>query len=121
MLRWFALTVMGLFALYRAWHFHVTPLDPSAPERTGWLFQRFGQQGIAVGMLLMAIVFAVIGVIGMLRRPRHRSGLVASQKGREGAVRRPVSLRRHPGQRFNVLQLRIRAGAKQAFGRHLSD
>jgi hypothetical protein len=85
-LRWFALTVIGLFALYGAWHFHITPLDSNAPERTGWLFQQFGQQGIAVGMLLMAIVFTPIGVVGMLRWARHRSGSVASQKDRKGAV-----------------------------------
>jgi hypothetical protein len=67
MLRWFALTVTGCFALYGAWHFHVMPLAPHAPERTGWLFQQFGQQGVAVGTLFMAIVFIVIGLVGMLR------------------------------------------------------
>ena len=66
-MRWFALTVIGFFALYGAWHFHVTPLAPNAPERTGWLFQQFGQQGIAVGNLVMAIVFILIGLVGMLR------------------------------------------------------
>jgi hypothetical protein len=79
MWRWFALTVIGLFALYGAWQLH--------PERTGWLFQQFGQQGIAVGMLLMAIVFTLIGVVGMLRWARRLSGLVASRKDREGAVK----------------------------------
>jgi hypothetical protein len=88
MWRWFALSVIGLFALYGAWHFYVTPLDPNAPERSGWLFQQFGQQGIAVGMLLMAIVFTLIGVVGMLRWTRRFSGSVVSQKSREGAVKK---------------------------------
>jgi hypothetical protein len=87
MWRWFALTVIGLFALYGAWNFYVTALDPNAPERSGWLFQQFGQQGIAVGMLLMAIVFTLIGVVGMLRWTRRFSGSVVSQKSREGAVK----------------------------------
>ena len=74
-MRWFALTIAGLFALYGAWHLHVTPLAPNAPERTGWLFQQFGQQGVAVGMLLMALAFILIGIAGILRlvsRPRAR-------------------------------------------------
>ena len=70
-MRWFALTVIGLFALYGAWHMHVTPLAPDAPERTGWLFQQFGQQGVAVGMLLMAIVFILVGLIGLRRLGRR--------------------------------------------------
>jgi hypothetical protein len=73
MLRWFALTVIGVLALYSAWHIHVTPLEPHAPERTGWLFQQLGQQGVAAGTLLMAIVFILVGVIGMLRWIRSRS------------------------------------------------
>lgn len=73
MLRWFALTAVGFFALYSAWHFHATPLAPHAPERTGWLFQQFGEQGIAVGMLLMAIAFILIGLVGMLRWRRFRA------------------------------------------------
>jgi hypothetical protein len=67
MIRWIALTAAGLFALYGAWHLHVTPLAPDAPERTGWLFQQFGNQGVTLGMLLMAIVFIVIGVVGTAR------------------------------------------------------
>jgi len=70
-MRWFALTVIGFFALYGAWHMHVTPLAPDAPERTGWLFQQFGQQGVAVGMLLMAIVFILVGLFGLLRLGRR--------------------------------------------------
>jgi hypothetical protein len=70
-MRWFALTVIGLFALFGAWHLHVTPLAPDAPERTGWLFQQFGQQGVAVGMFIIAIVFTLIGLVGMLRWGRR--------------------------------------------------
>jgi hypothetical protein len=72
MMRWFALTIIGLFALYGAWHLYVTPLAPDAPERTGWLFQQFGQQGVAVGMFLMAIVFILIGIAGILRLVSRR-------------------------------------------------
>jgi hypothetical protein len=79
MLRWFALTVIGFFALYSAWHSHVTPLASGAPERTGWLFQQFGEQGIAVAMLLVAIVFILFGLVGMLRSARR---LRAVRKGR---------------------------------------
>jgi hypothetical protein len=74
MLRWFALTAIGFFALYSAWHFQITPPASDTPERTGWLFQRFGEQGIAVGMLLMAIVFILIGLVGMLRWARRLRG-----------------------------------------------
>src|SRR5260370_12314839 len=71
MIRWIALTAAGFSALYGAWHPHVTPLAPDAPERTGWLFQQFGNQGVTVGMLLMAIVFIVIGVVGTARWVRQ--------------------------------------------------
>jgi heme/copper-type cytochrome/quinol oxidase subunit 1 len=71
MLRWFALTVIGFFALYSAWRSHVTHLAPDAPERSGWLFQQLGEQGIVVGTLLMAVVFILIGLVGMSRRARR--------------------------------------------------
>jgi hypothetical protein len=93
MLRWFALTVIGFFALYGAWHFHVTSLTPHAPERTGWLFRQFGQQGIAVGMLLMAIVFILIGLIGMLHWARR---LRAAGEARIFAASPRASSRRTP-------------------------
>jgi hypothetical protein len=32
MLRWFALTLIGFFALYSAWRSHVTHLAPDAPS-----------------------------------------------------------------------------------------
>jgi hypothetical protein len=67
LIRWFALTIVGCFALYSAWHIHATPLPPDAPERTGWLFQQFGQQGVALGTLLMGIVFVLIGLVGTVR------------------------------------------------------
>jgi hypothetical protein len=73
-MRWFALTVIGCFALYSAWHLHVTPLAPQAPERNGWLFQQFGQQGVALGTSLMAIVFIFIGLFGILRQVRRVTG-----------------------------------------------
>jgi hypothetical protein len=68
-----------IFALYSAWNFHVTPLASHAPERTGWPFQQFGKQGIAAGMLLMAIVFILFGLVGMLRSALR---LRAVRKGR---------------------------------------
>jgi hypothetical protein len=74
-MRYFALTVVGLLALYSAWQIHVAPLAPHAPARAGWLFQQFGQQGVAAGSLLMAVVFILIGVLGMLRLPRRLSTL----------------------------------------------
>lgn len=70
-MRWISLTIVGCFALYGAWHFHVTPLSPDAPERTGWLFQQFGQNGVVSGMLLMTIVFIFIGLVGIVRGVRH--------------------------------------------------
>jgi hypothetical protein len=94
MMRWFSLTVIGFFALYGAWHFYVTPLAPHAPERTGWLFRQFGQQGIAVGMLLIAIAFILIGLVGMrslaarLRALRDTRIRAASP---EGASHRPLA------------------------------
>jgi hypothetical protein len=109
MLRWLALTVIGFFVLYSAWHFHVTPLAAHAPERTGWLFQQFGEQGIAVGMLLMAIVFILIGLVGMLRRARRlravrKAGIVA-------ALPRTAS-QRTPAENKG----RGQAGVRSAFG-----
>jgi hypothetical protein len=74
-MRWFALTVVGFFALYGAWHSYVTPLARDAPERTGWLFQHFGQQGLAAGMLLIATVCILIGLGGILRTPRRLRAL----------------------------------------------
>jgi hypothetical protein len=74
-MRWFALTIIGFFSLYGAWHLHVTPLSAHAPERTGWLFQQFGQQGVAAGMLIMAIACIVIGLLGIVRLPRRLRAL----------------------------------------------
>lgn len=97
MLRWFALTVVGFFALSIAWHLHVTPLAPHAPERTGWLFQQFGQQGVTVGTLLMAIVFILIGLFGMLRWARRltavRKAHIFSASPQAVSQRTPVQIK----------------------------
>jgi hypothetical protein len=89
-MRYFALAVIGLLALYSAWQIHVVPLAPHAPERAGWLFQRFGQQGVAAGTLLMAIVFMLIGVLGMLRLPRRLRTVRQARTG--AAAPRAISL-----------------------------
>jgi hypothetical protein len=126
-MRWFALTVIGCFALYGAWHLHVTPLAPHAPERNGWLFQQFGQQGVALGTLLMAIVFIFIGLIGMVRQVRRVTGrrearmlaaspqtashhpLVENESGGQGGVRAA----------FSGLILLVAGGAMAYFGLYL--
>ena len=41
--------------------------EPSAAERTAWLFQRFGPNGLSMGMLVMGMAFIVLGVTFTVR------------------------------------------------------
>ena len=66
--RWLALSVIGGVALFMAVARWGEPAR--AEERSGWLYQQFGDQGVVLGMLAMGLVFLVLGLIGMARSGR---------------------------------------------------
>tara|TARA_A100001391_G_scaffold69_2_gene123 strand:+ start:27124 stop:27720 length:597 start_codon:yes stop_codon:yes gene_type:complete len=66
--RWLALSVIGGVALLMAlsrWG-----EAARAEERSGWLYQQFGDQGVVLGMLAMGLVFLALGLTGMVRTGR---------------------------------------------------
>ena len=66
--RWLALSVIGGVALLMAlsrWG-----EATRAEERSGWLYQQFGDQGVVLGMLAMGLVFLALGLTGMVRTGR---------------------------------------------------
>ena len=66
--RWLALSVIGGVALLMAVARWGEPARTE--ERSGWLYQQFGDQGVVLGMLAMGLVFLLLGLIGMARSGR---------------------------------------------------
>lgn len=52
----------------------------TAEERTGWLYQRFGDQGVVLGMLAMGGLMLLSGIVSLVR---HRSRQKAHQRAME--------------------------------------
>lgn len=52
----------------------------TAEERTGWLYQRFGDQGVVLGMLTMGALMLLSGVVSLVR---HRSRQKAHERAME--------------------------------------
>lgn len=60
MIRSVLLLIVGVGALVQG----ILPGKPAqAVERTGWLYQQFGDQGVAYGMMAIGLVALVVGVI----------------------------------------------------------
>lgn len=52
----------------------------TAEERTGWLYQRFGDQGVVLGMLTMGALMLLSGIVSLVR---HRSRQKAHERAME--------------------------------------
>ncbi|GGJ82657.1 hypothetical protein GCM10007426_09630 [Alloalcanivorax dieselolei] len=52
----------------------------TAEERTGWLYQRFGDQGVVLGMLAMGGLMLLSGIVSLVR---HRSRQKAHERAME--------------------------------------
>ena len=61
LIRWVGLLVVGLVGLV----FSVRRLGQPAEavEQTGWLFQRFGSDGVAYGMIALTACLTVVGAV----------------------------------------------------------
>ncbi|NKX16648.1 hypothetical protein HGG75_17525 [Ochrobactrum pseudogrignonense] len=60
MIRSVLLLIVGVGALVQGF---CAGKPAQAVERTGWLYQQFGDQGVAYGMMAIGLVALVVGVI----------------------------------------------------------
>lgn len=60
MLRSIGMVIVGIGMLFYGWGFYSKPLPSTAPERGGWLYQTFGQEGLAFGSSGMGLHWLVM-------------------------------------------------------------
>jgi uncharacterized membrane protein YidH (DUF202 family) len=46
--------------------------EPTTEEKTGYLVQHFGANGVSVGMIVMGVAFAVVGILVTALKIRAR-------------------------------------------------
>jgi hypothetical protein len=107
--------------------FSCHPSGTGCAERSGWLFQQLGEQGIVVGTLLMSIVFILIGLVGMLRWARRlrtvREARISAAMSRAASQRIPVETKGRGqagvGSAFVGLLFLVASGGIAYFGLYL--